>query len=104
VNGIRRPFPVHFPVRVAYTWFVAFAVILITPFLWYGLHQAAVALTASIMADYAEYFEDPAYQGACGFFDAVWQYMPVLISLGALIWAIMRTLKEKRMGGSYYED
>jgi len=54
------------------------------------------------MADYADYFSDPTYQGACSFFDAVWQYMPILISLGALVWAIMRTLKEKKMGGIYY--
>jgi len=85
-----------FPVRVAYVWFVAFSIIIFTPFIWYALNMVVSIIMVTATTNFPDSFSTTERAGADALFAAVWQYMPVLISLGALIWAIMRTLKEKR--------
>lgn len=86
---------------VAYTWVCVFLVILITPFMWYILDASAEALINRVTDMYSDEFTDTRYSALNTFFIAIWRYMPIFILVGLLIWAIMRTLKEKRVAGYY---
>ena len=92
---------VHMPVQVAHIYFVAFAVLFLVPLVWYGMNMAISALSAVVTTEFSSIFDNDAVSQADSLFTNVWIYMPVLIALGALSWAIMRTLKEKKAGMMY---
>ena len=87
------------PVQVAYVWAVAFAILLfIVPFMWYGLNMAVTTLQASVTSQFSDVFNDELASGANMLFVNLWTYMPVLMAVAVLLWAIMHTLKERRAG------
>ena len=92
---------IHMPVQVAYIYVAAFMVLFLAPLAWYGVNMAVSALSAAVTTQYSDVFNDNAVSQADTFFTNMWTYMPVLIALGALSWAIMRTLKEKKAGMMY---
>jgi len=85
-------------INSAYIWFAAIAVIVIVPFIFYGLQQAVSMIMVWSLNQYPESFADTEYVAADTFFNAVWVYMPVLIIIGCLVWAIARALKARRSG------
>lgn len=86
---------------VAYQWFIAFSVLFIIPILWYALYTAAAIVMTTSLSTFPDSWTSPERLGADALFAAVWKYMPILAAIGALIWVIMRTLKEKRLGATY---
>ena len=90
------------PVQVAYVWAVAFAILLfIVPFMWYGLNMAVTTMQASITSQFSDVFDDELASGADTFFMNAWMYMPIIVSVAVLLWAIMHTLKERKAGILY---
>ena len=92
---------IHMPVQVAYIYFVAFAVLLLTPLIWYCLNSAVTALQAAVTAQFSSTFSDDTVSQADTLIMNFWTYMPALIAVGALLWAIMYALKEKKVGMLY---
>ena len=92
---------IHMPVQVAYIYFVAFAVLLLTPLIWYCLNSAVTALQAAVTAQFSSTFSDDTVSQADTLIMNFWTYMPALVAIGVLLWAIMRTLKEKKVGMLY---
>jgi len=92
---------VFMPVQVAHIWATALLVIFLTPLIWYGVNIAVSALSATVTTQYSSVFDDDSVSQADTLFTNVWTYMPILIALGALSWAVMRTLKEKKAGMMY---
>jgi hypothetical protein len=84
-----------FPSRVVYQWFIIFAVIVIVPFIWFGLKMAVDAVTAWATINFAGDFSGQR-SGVVNFYSAVWTYMPIVVLIPVIVWAIMATMKERR--------
>ena len=88
------------PVRVAYTWFVCFAIIAVVPFVWYVLNNVTATIVEAMVTEFPGSFNGTTREAACTLFSNVWAYMPAVILIPVFVWAVMRTLKERR--SSYY--
>jgi len=89
------------PVQVAHIWATALLVIFLAPLVWYGLNMAVSSIAAAVTTQYSSIFDNDSVSQADTLFTNMWTYMPILIALGALSWAVMRTLKEKKAGMMY---
>ena len=84
------------PVHVAYVWFIAFAAILLIPFVWYAFNNALTVLGSSMTSNFPSSFNSTERSAATSLFTNFWSYMPIVMLIPIFIWAIMETLKEKR--------
>ena len=89
---------IRLPVRVAYQWFIAFAVILVVPLIWYALYNAYTSLAAVITGSFPGSFNSTARSNTVTFMDNFWSYMPVIVVIPVFVWVVMATLRERRRG------
>jgi hypothetical protein len=89
------PKPAVFPTRVVYQLFIIFAVIIVVPFIWFGMKYVVDAVITFATSNYPDDFTGARSQ-VTSLHNAIWTYMPIIALLPVIVWAIMATMKERK--------